>query len=72
MSKWITSTLPATRARGNIWGDLVHDGSLMHAHKGETAPARDWLEAALAIFRRLGARKDVERTAQAKADLPCP
>jgi hypothetical protein len=43
--------------------------------------ARQRLEAALAIFRRLGARKDVERVEQAIADLrrqngtrhkPCP
>jgi hypothetical protein len=47
----------------SIWGDLVHDGSLVHTHKGETAPERAWLEAALAIFRRLGARTDAERTA---------
>jgi hypothetical protein len=33
----------------------------MHVAKGEPGPARQRLEAALAIFRRLGARKDAER-----------
>ena len=42
----------------------------MHVHKGEPEPARERLEAALAIFRRLGARKDTERVEQALATLP--
>jgi hypothetical protein len=33
--------------------------------QGETGLARERLEEALAIFHRLGARKDVERTLQA-------
>jgi hypothetical protein len=33
----------------------------MHVAKGEPGPARARLEAALAIFQRLGARKDAER-----------
>jgi hypothetical protein len=41
----------------------------MHTQKGEPAPARERLEAARAIFRRLGARKDIERVEQALADL---
>jgi hypothetical protein len=45
---------------------------LLHARKGEKEPARERLEAALAIFRHLGARKDAERTEQTIADLPCP
>jgi hypothetical protein len=36
----------------------------LHAQHSESKPARERLEAALAIFRRLGARKDVERTEQ--------
>ena len=40
--------------------------------KGEPGPARERLEAALAIFRRLGARKDVERAKQAIVDLHGP
>jgi tetratricopeptide (TPR) repeat protein/transcriptional regulator with XRE-family HTH domain len=48
---------------------LLHIYGLLHAGKGKLEPARERLEAALAIFRRLGARKDVERTAQAIADL---
>jgi tetratricopeptide (TPR) repeat protein len=41
-------------------GRLLHVYGEMHAQKGEPAPARERLEAALAIFRRLGARKDAE------------
>ena len=41
----------------------------MHAKKGEPGSARERLEAALAIFRRLGARKDAERVEQALMDL---
>jgi hypothetical protein len=41
----------------------------MHAQKGEPELARERLEAALAIFRRLGARKDVERAEQMLSTL---
>jgi tetratricopeptide (TPR) repeat protein len=41
----------------------------LHTQKGEPEAARERLEGALAIFRRLGARTDVERTEQAIADL---
>jgi hypothetical protein len=41
----------------------------MHVHKGGMEPARERLEAALAVFRRLGARKDTERAEQALAEL---
>jgi hypothetical protein len=51
-------------------GRLLHVYSLMHVHKGQSGPARERLEAALAIFRRLGARKDVEHVEQALATLP--
>jgi hypothetical protein len=34
----------------------------LHAQKGEPGPARERLEAALTIFRRLGATKDGEQT----------
>ena len=44
----------------------------MHVRKGEPEAARERLEAALAIFRRLGARKDAERVEQALTDLPRP
>jgi hypothetical protein len=44
----------------------------MYAQKGEPGPARERFEAALAIFRRLGARKHVERVEQAIADLQQP
>jgi hypothetical protein len=49
---------------------LLHVYGEMHARKGEREAARERLEAALAIFRRLGARKDVERVEQALATLP--
>jgi predicted HTH transcriptional regulator len=41
----------------------------MHAQKGEAEPAREQLEAGLAIFRRLGARKDTERVEHALSTL---
>jgi tetratricopeptide (TPR) repeat protein len=41
---------------------LLHAHGIMCCQKGTMAPARERLEAALAIFRRLGARKDVEVT----------
>ena len=44
---------------------LLHVYGQMHAQKGELGPARERLQAALAIFRRLGARKDAERAEQA-------
>lgn len=49
---------------------LLHVCGEMHVRKGESAPARRQLESALAIFQRLGARKDTERTEQAIAGLP--
>jgi tetratricopeptide (TPR) repeat protein len=49
---------------------LLHVYGEMHAQKGEAEPARERLEAALAIFQRLGARKDVERVEQALSTLP--
>jgi hypothetical protein len=39
---------------------LLHVYGQMHAQKQEPAQARERLEAALAIFRRLGARRDAE------------
>jgi tetratricopeptide (TPR) repeat protein len=51
-------------------GRLLHAYGEMHAQKGEPEPARERLEAALAIFRRLGARKDAERTEGALTALP--
>jgi hypothetical protein len=49
---------------------LLHVYGEVHAGKGEPGPARERLEAALAIFRRLGARKDAERVEQDLAALP--
>ena len=42
-------------------GRLLHVYGQMHAQKGEPGSARERLEAALAIFGRLGARPDMER-----------
>ncbi len=42
-------------------GRLLEVFGLLRARKGEVEPARERLEQALVIFRRLGARKDVER-----------
>jgi hypothetical protein len=42
-------------------GRLLHVYGQMHVAKGEPGPARQRLKTALAIFRRLGARKDAER-----------
>jgi hypothetical protein len=44
---------------------LLHVYGEMHAQKGEPKLARERLEAALAIFRRLGARKDAEQVERA-------
>jgi tetratricopeptide (TPR) repeat protein len=43
---------------------LLHVHGEMHLRKGDPATALERLEAALAIFRRLGARKDVEQVEQ--------
>jgi tetratricopeptide (TPR) repeat protein len=48
---------------------LLHVYGLVHVEQGEPEAARERLEAALAIFRRLGARKDMERTEQMLTSL---
>jgi hypothetical protein len=48
---------------------LLQVSSRVHAERGEPEPARERLEEALAILRRLGARKDIERTEQLLATL---
>jgi len=45
-------------------GRLLHLSGLLCLDRGEPRPARERLEAALAIFRRLGARQDIERAEQ--------
>jgi tetratricopeptide (TPR) repeat protein len=52
-------------------GRLLHVYGEMHAQKGEAEPARERLEAALAIFQRLGACNDVERVEQTLSTLQC-
>jgi tetratricopeptide (TPR) repeat protein/transcriptional regulator with XRE-family HTH domain len=42
-------------------GRLLHVYGELHLHKGEQGQARERLEEALAIFQRLGARKDTEQ-----------
>src|SRR5205085_8521486 len=63
--------LALTRSMPNPYaeGRLLHVYGAMYAQKGEPEPAWERLEAALAIFRRLGARKDAERVEQALAML---
>jgi hypothetical protein len=50
-------------------GRLLHVYGLLHARQGEPARARERLDAALAIFTRLGARPDVEVVARDIAAL---
>jgi hypothetical protein len=50
-------------------GRSLHLYGTLHARKGEPEPARERLKAALAIFQRLGARKDIERAEQTLAGL---
>jgi tetratricopeptide (TPR) repeat protein len=49
---------------------LLHIHGTLHARRSEPGPARERLEAALTIFRRLGAREDGERVQQALGTLP--
>jgi tetratricopeptide (TPR) repeat protein len=48
---------------------LLYLDGLFRTHQGEGGPARERLEAARAIFRRLGARKDIEHTEQLVSTL---
>jgi hypothetical protein len=48
---------------------VLYEYGRAHALQGEEEPARQRLEEALAISRRLGERPYVERTKQALADL---
>ena len=57
---------PYTEAR------LLQVCGQMHVQRGEPGPARERLEAALAIFQRLGARKDAERAGADIANLQQP
>lgn len=50
-------------------GHALHDYGSMCALKGDAENARQRLEAALMVFRRLGAMKDLERTERALAEL---
>jgi tetratricopeptide (TPR) repeat protein/transcriptional regulator with XRE-family HTH domain len=46
----------------HLEGRLLHVHGLLHIRQGEPAPARERLEAALAIFRQLDARWDLAQT----------
>jgi hypothetical protein len=48
---------------------LLHVYGLLHTRKGELAQARERLDAALAIFTRLGARTDMERVARDRGSI---
>lgn len=50
-------------------GRALYEYGLMYGQHGEPEQARERLEQALAIFGRLGAKKDVERAEQAVAAL---
>jgi tetratricopeptide (TPR) repeat protein len=50
---------------------LLHVYGLLYAQKQELAPAHERLEAALAIFRRLGAPNHAEQVEQAITSLQC-
>jgi tetratricopeptide (TPR) repeat protein len=64
--------LALSRAMPYPYGEarLLHIAGEMCARTQDVAAARERLEAALAIFRRLGARKDVERVERDLAGLP--
>jgi hypothetical protein len=61
----LTRSIPYPYAEGR----LLHVYGQLHLAQGKAGPARERLEAALAIFRRLGARKDAERVSQAIGSL---
>jgi hypothetical protein len=48
---------------------ILRELGQLSRRKGKAADARERLEEALAVFQRLGARKDVERTEQELAAL---
>jgi tetratricopeptide (TPR) repeat protein len=68
---YLDEALPLARAMPNPHAEarLLEVYGRLHAAGGETERARQSLRAALAIFQRLGARKDAERTAQLQANL---
>jgi tetratricopeptide (TPR) repeat protein len=51
---------------------LLHTWGLFHLRRGEHGTARDQLQSALTIFRRLGARNHVEEAEHVLATLPHP
>jgi tetratricopeptide (TPR) repeat protein/transcriptional regulator with XRE-family HTH domain len=63
--------LALARAMPNPYGEgrLLEEAGRLHRDRGDPAAARERLAAALAIFRRLGARKDSEQTEQLLAAL---
>jgi hypothetical protein len=56
----IVHPIPFTETR------ILHEYGMLHIREGETERARKRLSAALDVFRRLGASKDVEHTEQSR------
>jgi hypothetical protein len=65
--------LARTQSSCYPWGEarVVDVYGLLHILQGEAEPARQRLDAALAIYRRLGAKKDVVRLEDALGGLSC-
>jgi tetratricopeptide (TPR) repeat protein len=67
----LTEALEIARARTdpNNEGRALHQLGLMLIGRGDIEEAQTRLEEALAIFRRLGARKEIERAEEARRQL---
>jgi hypothetical protein len=68
----LEEALPLARSMPHPYaeGRLLYIYAELYVHQGLVGPARDRLEAALAIFRRLGARRDARRAEQALQHPP--
>jgi tetratricopeptide (TPR) repeat protein len=64
----LVERMPYPYARGRV----LYDYGLMCRDQGELTKARELLTAALAVFRRLGARPHSERTERALLSTPAP
>jgi transcriptional regulator with XRE-family HTH domain/tetratricopeptide (TPR) repeat protein len=63
--------LAETQSRSYAWGEarVLDVYGLLHIRQGESEPARERLQAALTIYRRLGAQRDVVRLERDLAGL---
>ncbi len=70
----LAGVLPETKRRCYPWGEarVLDTYRLLDTRAGAVGPARERMEAALALYKRLGARKDVERIEQELASLGSP